>query len=114
MHGVPFRSAHAIAGRLLQAQRERPDAPLGATLARISGDLLGVPIEYSDAQIAEILSPRHFVEVRATLGGPAPAETARALDDSRERLDADRSWRQAARGRIDAAEATLRERCTAL
>jgi argininosuccinate lyase len=113
-HGVPFRSAHAIAGRLLQAQRERPDAPLGATLARISGDLLGVPIEYSDAQIADILSPRHFVEVRATLGGPAPAETARALDGSRERLEADRSWRQAARRRIDAAEATLRERCASL
>ena len=29
--------------RLLQAQRERPDAPLGAALAAVSGDLLGVP-----------------------------------------------------------------------
>ncbi len=34
---------------------------------------------YTDAQIAEIMSPRHFVEVRRTLGGPAPDETARAL-----------------------------------
>ena len=30
-------------------------------------------------EIAEIMSPRHFVDVRTTPGGPAPAETARAL-----------------------------------
>ncbi len=79
-HGIPFKTAHGIAGRLLEAHRERPDAPLGADA--------GVGVErparqrrctYSDAQIAEIMSPRHFVEVRRTLGGPAPDETARAL-----------------------------------
>ncbi|MGE0445081.1 MAG: argininosuccinate lyase [Vicinamibacterales bacterium] len=109
-HSVPFRTAHAIAGRLLAAGR----VPLGATLARISGDLLGVPLEYSDAQIAEILSARHFVEVRATLGGPAPAETARALDTAGARLDADRGWLQGARDRLTAAETRLRERIGAL
>src|SRR5687767_2453482 len=57
-HGVPFRTAHTIAARLQQATA-RPGAPLGATLATISSDLLGVPLVYTDAQIAEILSPRH-------------------------------------------------------
>ena len=33
-----------------------------------------LPLDYTDAQIAEILSPRHFVDVRRTHGGPAPAE----------------------------------------
>ena len=55
-HGVPFRTAHAIAARLQQATMQ-PGAPLGATLATISSDLLGVPLVYTDAQIAEILSP---------------------------------------------------------
>ena len=59
-------------------------------LSTVSGDLLGVPLQYSDAEIAEIMSPRHFVEVRTTPGGPAPAETTRALQESRTRL-ADRS-----------------------
>ena len=109
-HNVPFALAHAIAARFLKAG----GAPLGATLARISGDLLGVPLEYSDAEIATILSPRHFIEVRATLGGPAPAETARGLEAARSRLDADRSWLAAARQRLAAAEGTLRERSRAL
>lgn len=109
-HNVPFRTAHAIAARLLAAGQ----APLGATLARISGDLLGVPLEYSDSQIAEMLSARHFVEVRATLGGPAPAETARALEASGAQLDADRGWLQGARDRVTAAETRLRERIRAL
>ena len=35
------------------------------------------------------MSPRHFVEVRTTYGGPAPSETARALSVSRANLASD-------------------------
>ena len=76
-HDVPFMTAHAIAARLMQARRERPDAALAPVLAAASADLLGAPLEYSEAQLAEVMSPRHFVEVRSSRGGPAPAETAR-------------------------------------
>ena len=113
-HNVPFMTAHAIAARLMQARRERPDAPLGAVLSTVSGDLLGVPLQYSDAQIAEVMSPRHFVEVRKSRGGPAPAETARALAESRGRLAADREWFSATTSRLSAAERLLRERSAAL
>ena len=113
-HGVPFRTAHTIAARLQQARAARPGAPLGAMLATISSDLLGVPLEYTDAQIAEILSPRHFVDVRWTLGGPAPPETARALTESREAAAADRVWLTGTAGRLSAAQARLRQRAQAL
>jgi argininosuccinate lyase len=113
-HRVPFRTAHTIAARLLQAHHSRPGTPLGATLATISSDLLGVPLEYSDAQIAAILSPRHFVEARQTPGGPAPLETARALTGSRKALDADRAWMAATTERLTAADAQLRGRASAL
>ncbi|MBI4266185.1 MAG: argininosuccinate lyase [Acidobacteria bacterium] len=113
-HDVPFRTAHAIAARVLQARRQRPDAPLGAILATVSGDLIGVPLQYTDAQIADVLSARHFVEMRRTLGGPAPSETTSALAQSRQALECDRQWLAAARGRIAAAEARLRERALAL
>jgi argininosuccinate lyase len=113
-HDVPFKAAHAIAGRLLQAFRDRPDAPLGATLARISGDLLGVPLEYTDAEIAHIMSPRHFVDVRRTSGGPAPEETARALAASKDALAADRAWLGATSDRLSEAHARLRRRTEAL
>jgi argininosuccinate lyase len=109
-HRIPFKTAHAIASRLLRARCERPDAPLGATLATVSGDLLGVPLQYTDAQIEEIMSARHFVEVRQTPGGPAPSETARALGRSRETLAADESWLAATGDRLAAAHAQLRRR----
>jgi argininosuccinate lyase len=113
-HRVPFKAAHAIASRLARAHRERPDAPLGATLATVSCDLLGVPLQYPDARIAQILSARHFVEMRQTHGGPAPAETARALEASRRALDEDRAWLAARRAALQAAEAQLRTRSEAL
>ena len=113
-HGVPFKAAHTIAVRLLNAYRERPGAPLGATLARVSSDLLGVPLEYTDAEIAAIMSPRHFVEVRQTPGGPAPAETSRAIAASREALAADRTWLARTSDRLTDAHARLRRRAQAL
>ena len=113
-HDVPFKAAHAIAGRLLAAYRERPGVPLGATLATVSSDLLGVPLQYTDAEIAEIMSARHFVEVRQTPGGPAPAETTRAIEDSREALARDRAWLAATSDRLADAHARLRRRAQAL
>ena len=113
-HAIPFRAAHTIAVRLLKASRERPDAPLGAMLARVSGDLLGVPIEYTDVQIAGIMSPRHFVEVRRTPGGPAPDETARALGLSRGTLATDTAWLVEVRDALAAADARLTRRTEAL
>jgi argininosuccinate lyase len=113
-HDLPFRTAHEIAGRLLAARRKRPDAPLGATLSTVSRDLIGVPLQYTDAELAAILSPRHFVEVRRTLGGPAPEETARALAESRAALDRDRAWLSKRNDSLAAAEQRLRERARAL
>jgi argininosuccinate lyase len=113
-HQVPFTTAHAIAARLLQARRERPDAPLGATLSAVSGDVLGLPLQYSDADLAAIMSPRHFIEVRMTPGGPAPVQTTRALLESRTQLTADRAWLDGRREALTRAGATLRARSAAL
>jgi argininosuccinate lyase len=113
-HAIPFAAAHTIAARLVKAHRERPDAPLGATLATVSGDLLGVPLQYSDAQIAQIMSARHFVDVRKTHGGPAPAETARAVEASRQTLEGDLAWLAAKRQAIADADLALQARSLSL
>jgi argininosuccinate lyase len=113
-HGIPFKTAHAIAGRLLKAKRENPDAPPGGTLATVSSDLLGVPLRYSDAEVAEIMSPRHFVEVRRTHGGPSPSETTRAIEESRQLLQRDAAWLSRTRAALEAAEAQLKQRCQTL
>jgi argininosuccinate lyase len=71
---ISFTMAHAIAAGLL------------------SGIVPPTSLQYTDDQLTRILSAENFVEVRRTLGGPAPSETARALEVSRGRLEDDRAW----------------------
>ena len=113
-HQLPFRTAHSIAARLLKAQREEPEARLADVLAEVSSDLLGAPLRYSNEQLTEILSPHHFVNVRQTYGGPAPRETARAIDVARATLQSDREWLTRTKEALAAAERRLRERSLAL
>ncbi len=113
-HGMPFRTAHAICGRLIAARQQYPDRPLAEILAEVSAALLPEPLSYSEAELARILSPRHFVEVRKTWGGPAPEETARAAGVSRRNLEADRAWRDRAVQKLNQAQQELASRSAAL
>jgi argininosuccinate lyase len=112
--GLPFRTAHAIAQRLISARQREPGRPLVDLLAEASNDVLGAPLKYSDEQLARVLSPRHFVEIRRTLGGPAPEETARAAAVSRQHLDADQAWWSNAADALAKAERLLADRSAAL
>jgi argininosuccinate lyase len=112
--GLPFKTAHAIAGRLMAARERDARRPLAALLADISRDLLGAPLEYSDEALARILSARHFVAVRRTFGGPAPEETARASRVSSQSIESDEAWWSNATEALAAAERTLAERSAAL
>ncbi|HTK28810.1 MAG TPA: argininosuccinate lyase [Vicinamibacterales bacterium] len=113
-HGLPFRTAHAIAARLIAGRERQPDAPLAALVADASSELAGAPIKYTEAALQEILSPRHFVAVRGTHGGPAPEETARALAAAEAQLEADRAWRSRAVDALEAAEQRLADRASRL
>jgi argininosuccinate lyase len=104
---VPFKTAHAIAGGLMAARRREASRPLSELLREISADLTGTPIAYSDDDLARVLSPRHFVEVRKTFGGPAPEETARAANVSHKVLEADEGWWKKATDALSAAERRL-------
>ena len=113
-HRLPFKTAHAIAARLVGGRQRDPARPLAQILGDASAELLGTPLTYSEAELAKILSPRHFVEIRQTLGGPAPEETARAARVSRQQLEADkRSWSNATDA-LAKAERALAERSAAL
>jgi argininosuccinate lyase len=106
-HGLAFTIAHAIASRVMKARQQEPGSALAGTLAAVSAELAGSPIHYTESQLAEILSPRHFVNVRKTLGGPAPEETARAAHSSRAQLDADEEWWSATTAALEEAERRL-------
>jgi argininosuccinate lyase len=117
-HAIPFRTAHAIAAALHRAYDDDAGAATGvapgATLAAVSRELLGAPLEYTDARIAQIMSPHHFVDIRRTPGGPAPDETDRARAVSQLALAADRDWLSDARARLAAADGRRQQRSAAL
>jgi argininosuccinate lyase len=113
-HGLPFKAGHTIAARLIAGARTTPGTPLTALLREASKEVTGKAIDYTDAQLAEILSPRHFVEVRKTYGGPSPSETLRAIGVSKKALAADEQWLADTRGRLRAAEEKLKKASAAL
>jgi argininosuccinate lyase len=113
-HRLPFKTAHAIAARLIAARQKDPGRPLAALVADASAELAGRPLVYTEAALAEILSPRHFVAVRKTFGGPAPEETTRAADASHAQLDADQTWWDAATNALIRAGSELAERSAML
>jgi argininosuccinate lyase len=112
--GLPFKTAHAIAARLVSGRQMEPDRPVVDLLADASRELLGRPLEYSSEDLARILSPRHFVEIRRTHGGPAPDETARAAAASQRQLHADQTDWNNATGALANAERALIERSAML
>ena len=113
-HGLSFRNAHAIAALLLKARTEDPAAPLAEALAKASNAILGDALQYSDADLQRIMSPRHFVDVRTTYGGPAPSETSRAITESARLLQRDRDDWKSRRAALERAEAGLAAKAKAL
>jgi argininosuccinate lyase len=113
-HALPFNTAHAIASRLVGGRQRDPQRSLADLVQDATTELLGAPLPYSEEQLTRILSPRHFVEIRRTLGGPAPEETARAAAVSGQLLDADQTWWSQATGALAKADQMLAERSAAL
>jgi argininosuccinate lyase len=106
-HGLPFRAAHAVAAGLMARSGREPGRALADLLAEASTAVLGTPIRYSTAALETILSPRHFVAVRRTPGGPAPEETARAGAAARDRLRDDEARAAGATAALERAERRL-------
>jgi argininosuccinate lyase len=112
--GLPFRLAHGISAKLMVARQANPERPMALLLADVSATMLPEPLVYAQEDLDRILSPRHFVDVRRTYGGPAPEETASAADASRMQLDADQAWWTRTTDALTAAQRRLADEAAAL
>jgi argininosuccinate lyase len=108
-HGLAFSTAHAIAARVRETLSGDPSRPLTGVVKAASEELAGRPLVYEEGRLSEILSPRHFVLMRTTHGGPAPERTAEAIAGSRDHLGADERWLSATRGRLSASAERRRQ-----
>ena len=113
-HGVAFRTSHTIASRFVAEAGRRPGEPAASILREITTAIAGRPIVYDEARLTEVLSPEYFVRVRTTPGGPAPAETFRAIAASRERLAADEEKMRTTVGKLRRADELLRAAAASL
>jgi argininosuccinate lyase len=111
---VPFRVAHTIATRFVAACTTRAGEPRAAVLAEVSQAELGERLEFSDEELSRILSPRHFVEVRKTPGGPSPEVTAEAVRASELVLARDEQWLADSCAQLKAAAEARRAAAAAL
>ena len=108
-HGLPFKSGHTIAARLIAGASASPERPLAQTLREVAREVTGREIAYTDVELARILSPQHFVEVRKTHGGPSPSEIGRAIGVSTKALATDEGWLRDTRQRLHIAGGRLKE-----
>lgn len=110
--GFPFRTAHAIASRVVDELTRAGqtlkslDLPLLDACARaVAGRASGLDAEL----LRKAIDPVHFVAVRSVRGGPAPTEMTRYLRAARELWAADEARREELRRRLDAARALRRQ-----
>lgn len=86
--GLAFRTAHMIVGALVSEALSRglkPEQVDGRLLDEVSVKVYGKPMNLSDDEVKEALTPSKCVEARKVIGGPSP-ETVREALERRRRL----------------------------
>ena len=91
---LSFRTAHQIVARCVQLAHERHLDLSYDLLQEVAREIINRPINVTIDQVTSALDPENFVKVRGILGGPAPAETRRAVALEREQEQDDEQWHE--------------------
>jgi argininosuccinate lyase len=97
--GMSFREAHGLVSKAVQASGE-DDSPRTIATALLASNP-SVPL--TQHEIERILDPRHFVNVRRVIGGPAPEIVTEALSRAREQQSGFGQWIQSKTGMLNEA-----------
>jgi argininosuccinate lyase len=81
---------------------------------QIAAELLGIQLNLADTEVSEALDPRTNVEVRATCGGPAPAEVLRMVEARCKQLEEGRGRQGQQLAALREADQRLRAAASAL
>ncbi|HUX20266.1 MAG TPA: argininosuccinate lyase [Spirochaetia bacterium] len=99
--GISFREAHGVTQAFVRSGY-RKDA-----LREAFAKLRGKPLDYSDSQIDQLLTPDHFIAVRKVAGGPAPDGMQSVFEEVLVRAQAVNAFVAEARARRSAADRSL-------
>ena len=114
-YGVPFKSAHAIAAKLVTRCGGQPEASLSAALREVSASVLGTPLDLDEATLARVLSAtalRRDQSDRAE--GRRRRRRLARLQVSETTLAGDERWFADTMARLKQAEQSLKEAAGAL
>lgn len=102
--GLGFREAHEVVARAVRAcgADDSPEA-IAAALRQVRPEL-----RLTREEVIRALDPENFVRVRNVIGGPAPEQTASALERARAEAAESGRWIAEKTGMLDAARAALR------
>ena len=109
--GLDYRTAHTIVGRAVRLTLgEGRETPLTAALLDAAArEVLGRPLELSEAEVREVLDPAAIVAVRRGLGGAAREPVQAMIREVRQALEAAAAWQQETTARLAEAEERLVE-----
>jgi argininosuccinate lyase len=109
--GVSFRSAHEIVKHAVQGLYGQGQTSREMTLPLLNqaaGEVLGRPLEgITEEDVRKALDPLENVRRRAVVGGPAPQEASRGLEQLRGQLESDRRAWEGCGERLRAASSVM-------
>ena len=116
--GCTFKQAHAVVSRVVQSAhadgvvdvRDVRAADVMATVREVCGR----EVDISEDSVRLALNADHFVQVRTSRGGVAPAEVARMAADRQQRADGFAEWHRTTSEHLKAVDVRLVKECEAL
>jgi argininosuccinate lyase len=108
--GIDIGAAHRIVGQAIRAALQAAQPLNPEWLDQAANNVIGRPLNLSQAQIAPALDPLAIVETRTGPGGAAPASVQKMIETYRTSMAEAASWRLEAVNRLTRAEARLLER----
>jgi argininosuccinate lyase len=107
---LPFRVAHHVVAQVVrdaQAQHLAPHDLRAVHLDAAAQQVLGYPLGLSDETVRQALDARHFIAIRAILGGPAPKAMSAVIARQSEQLERDVTWQRERLARLTQAQERL-------
>ncbi len=112
---LPFRVGHHFASEIVDYAKAKDIKPLDFPYKQaqriyadaVKGSEFDSKLPMSEAEFRATLDPIAIIKNRATSGGPQPAEMARMLKESKQKLAVQGEWVQAKRARISGALSKL-------
>jgi argininosuccinate lyase len=109
--GLSFRTAHEIVSLAVKETAGTGGAwdpqQVIASVLRLSVQVAGIELDLAPQVLRQALDPKNFVEQRRIPGGPAREILEEAINASREKLNADMNWLNAASAHIEQSQQFL-------